>query len=425
MLRIVLTTLMLMLLWAATVIAAPFVGIGRLDIEGTGSAGFAAAARDYTKNHRGNLVLVLIENGGIAETHAMSIGKPVTTETLFQMASVSKWVTAWGVMALVEAGKIDLDAPVSRYLKRWQLPPGDYGNDQVTVRRILSHTAGFDDDLGYCGFAPGKPIQTLEASLTEAADACPLRTGKVHVGEAAGTWRYSGGGYTLLQLLIEEVSGEPFADYMARAVLVPLGMTRSTFRAGAEGSSDIATFFDGSGSVAPHYRYTAAAAASLYASANDLARFAQAHFTGPAGEAPGRSVVSPQALLDMRRAQASIGGIPHWGLGPRLYAPAKTGGFLFGHDGGNVPAINTTVRIDAGSRDAIVALSTGGSSLIAGGTGKASMLGAEWSAQRRSAITAIIVYEEAQRLMRWIVGGALLILIGGLTAGFRKRRRIA
>jgi CubicO group peptidase (beta-lactamase class C family) len=415
--------MLLILVWAALVIAAPFAGVGRMKIDGDGARAFMVAAKSEAIGHRGNLALVLIENKQIAQSHTMSIGKPVTGDTLFQMASVSKWVAAWGVLALVEAGKIDLDAPVSRYLTRWKLPSGAYRNDQVTVRRLLSHTAGLDDDLGYCGFAANQPIQSLEASLTKAADACPLRTGKVHVGEPAGTWRYSGGGYTLLQLLVEEVSGEPFADYMQRAVLNPLGMTRSTYRTGAKGSRNVATFFDGGGSVAPHYRYTAAAAASLYASANDLARFAQAHFVGPAGEVPGRGVVSPRTLLDMRRPQAKIAGIPHWGLGPRLYAAAKDGGFVFGHDGGNVPAINTTVRIDAGSGDAIVALSTGGSSLIGGGGGIASMLGGEWTAQRRAAITPIMIYGEAQRLIRWIVGGMVLIVIGGVIARRRQRRR--
>ena len=73
----------------------------------------------------------------------------------------------------------------------------------------------------------------------------------VRVDEKAGSWRYSGGGYTLLQLLIEEVSGEPFADYMQRTVLAPLGMTRSTYRAGAPGAGDVAEFFDVDGGSAP------------------------------------------------------------------------------------------------------------------------------------------------------------------------------
>ncbi|WP_435416780.1 serine hydrolase domain-containing protein [Parerythrobacter aurantius] len=402
----------LMVIWAVLVTLAPLAGIGGMKIEGTGSDAFVDAAREEARDHRGNLALVLIEDGRVAHLHTMSIGEPVSGDTLFQMASVSKWVTAWGVMTLVEAGKIDLDAPVSRYVKRWKLPRRDYPNEQVTVRRLLSHTAGLTDDLGYCGFSPYAKLQSIEESLTKAADACPLRTGAVRVGEEPGSWRYSGGGYTLLQLMIEEVSGEPFADYMGRAVLKPLGMERSTFRTGAAGAADVAEFFDSDGAAAPHYRYTAAAAASLYSSANDMARFAQAHIEGSAGEAPGRGVISPGLLVSMRVPEAKLLGSPHWGLGLQLFATSTRGGFIYGHNGGNLPAVNNTVRIEAATGDAIVALSTGGKAI-------ASKLGGEWTSQRREAVTPAMIYGTALRLTNpmeallpalWIVGGWGIIL---------------
>jgi CubicO group peptidase (beta-lactamase class C family) len=411
-----------MALWAGIVVAMPLVGVGSLGLEGTDSKGFVDTARTAAADHSGNLALVVIEDGKIAAQQAWSVGRPVSGDTLFQMASVSKWVTAWGVMTLVEAGRVDLDAPVSRYLTRWTLPPAAYPADQVTVRRLLSHTAGLTDDLGYCGFAPGQPLQTLEASLTEAADACPLRTGAVRANDPAGQWRYSGGGYTLLQLLIEEVSGEPFAAYMERAVMRPLGMTRATFRAGAQGAGDVAQFFDSDGGAAPHNRYTAAAAASLYASANDMARFALAHLPGPDGEAPGRGVLSPATLEAMRAPAARKFGTPHWGLGPMLYAASTSGGFIVGHDGGNVPAVNTTVRIEPATGDAIVALSTGGRNIAA-------RLGSEWTRVRRAAITPAMVHSAAMRLFYpgtaltawgWMAGG--WAAIAALALLWRRRR---
>ncbi len=412
-----------MLAWAAFVIAMPLLGIGGLKLEGTGSEAFVKAARDAARDHRGNLALVLIEDGKIAQSRAMSIGKPVSGDTLFQMASVSKWVTTWGVLALVDDGRIDLDAPVSRYLTRWQLPAGDHPTDQVTVRRLLSHTAGLTDDLGYCGFAAGTPIQTLEASLTKAADACPLRTGAVAIEADAGTWRYSGGGFTLLQLLIEEVSGEPFADYMERKVLVPLGMNRSTFRTGEEGRSDLAQFFDSSGGPAPHNHYTAAAAASLYASANDMARFAQAHMRGPRGEVPGRGVIAPESLQALQGVESRLLGMPHWGLGVQHFAESSRGGSIFGHDGGNVPAVSTTVRIEASSGDAIVALSTGGYTI-------APKLGSEWTRQRRAGVTPAMIYGAVMRFTNpfealsawaWLMGGWTAILAASVLVARRNR----
>lgn len=414
--KFAMVALALMLCWAALVIFAPLAGIGGMNVTGTGSNAFANAAREVAKDHRGNLALVLIENGRVAQSHTMSIGKPVSGDTVFQMASVSKWVTAWGVMTLFEAGKVDLDAPVSRYVKRWKLPRGNYPNEHVTVRRLLSHTAGLTDDLGYCGFPPGATLQTIEDSLTEAADACPLRTGAVRVGEQPGSWRYSGGGYTLLQLMIEEVSGEPFADYMERAVLKPLGMYRSTFRAGAAGTPGIAEFFDADGAIVPHYLYTAAAAASLYSSANDMARFVQAHFESPAGEVPGRGLISPVLLASTRLPEAELLGTPHWGLGVQLFATSIRGGFIYGHNGGNLPAVNNTVRIEAATGDAIIALSTGGRAI-------ATKLGGEWTSQRRAAVTPAMIYGAALRLtnpaealllLLWIVGGWGLILASSL-----------
>jgi CubicO group peptidase (beta-lactamase class C family) len=415
--------LLLILLWLIAMIGAGLTGFGRLQIDEPGSAAFVAASRRMLADHKGNLAMVLIEDGRVAGSYAMSAGAPVSEETLFQVASVSKWVAAWGVMTLVEAGRIDLDAPVSRYLTRWQLPPSTHDTDQVTVRRLLSHTAGLTDDLGYCGFATGVPVETLEASLTQAADACPLRTGRVAVGDAPGGWRYSGGGYTLLQLIIEEVSGERFADYMQRAVLMPLGMTRSTYRTGAEGVTGLATFYDSDGSVAPHNHYTAAAAASLYTSANDLARFAQAHLLGDDGVPVGRGVLSPKSVAAMRAPAATMLGEPHWGLGPRLYAASAKGGTIFGHDGGNVPAISTTIRIDSATGDAIVALGSGGDL-------PAAQLGAAWMQQRRGPLTMLDVASTAQRIFQvprligWFAGGVLIILIGGIISHRRARRRL-
>lgn len=399
------------LLWTAMVVAAGALSARPIAVSGAGPDALIDAATREAVDHPGNLALVVIDDGRIAGSYFMSIGQPVDGDTLFQMASVSKWVTAWGVMTLVEAGKIDLDAPVSRYVRRWQLPPAGNNNDQVTVRRLLSHTAGLDDDLGYCGFAAGDALQSLEDSLTAAADACPLRSGAVAANGKAGEWRYSGGGYSLLQLLVEDVSGQPFADYMEEAVFEPLGMNRSTFRAGAPGAENLAEFFDSDGAPAEHFRYTAAAAASLYSSTSDLAAFVNAHRAAANGDVAGRGVLSEASLEVMRSPQASIDGRPHWGLGPRLYAPGRKGGLVIGHDGGNAPAVNTTVRLDTRTGDAIIALSTGG-------TGIASKLGTAWLRQRVDpadlqveSFNPFALLAQAWQLRRWIFGGILAIVL--------------
>lgn len=178
----------------------------------------------------GSFAMILIEDGQIAGSHYVSRGTPVGPQSRFQVASLSKWVTAWGVMKLVQDGRIDLDAPVSTYLTRWKLPDGPFNEDGVTIRRLLSHTAGLGDGLGYQGFGPDETVQTVEESLTRASDASPSAEGAVTVTSPPGaSWNYSGGGYTLLQLLVEEVTGQSFASYMQQAVFTPLGMMDTSF----------------------------------------------------------------------------------------------------------------------------------------------------------------------------------------------------
>ena len=157
--------------------------------------------------------------------------KLVDRNTVFQVASLSKYVSAIGVMKLAQDGKLDLDVPIYEYLTRWHLPKSDFDNSKVTVRRLLSHTAGLTDGLGYAGFENTEDVQTLEASLTKAKDADPGSDGRTVVGIEPGMeWRYSGGGFTLLQLIIEEVSGQSFDAYMKTEIFEPLQMNSSFYK---------------------------------------------------------------------------------------------------------------------------------------------------------------------------------------------------
>ncbi len=416
---IALLTIAALAIWTAVVVLGTLDGWGRPTLAPSGDARAfvsAAKARIDAKSN-GNVAFALIEDGRLQGEHFASIGRPVDRDTLFQVASLSKWVTAWGVMTLVDSGRIDLDAPVSRYLTRWRLPPGAYDNDGVTVRRLLSHTAGLTDGLGYAGFAPDVEPQTLEQSLTRAADASPGADGVVRVGRAPGSgWAYSGGGYTLLQLIVEEVSGEPFDAYMRRAVLEPLGMSRSTFRLADGGAPNLAEIFDADGSPATHYRFTATAAASLYTSTADLTRFIQAHLAGPDGVSPGRGVLRPETLETMRRPHAFQYGAEIWGLGVVIYAPNDAGGFIVGHDGSNAPAINTAARFDPATGDGIVVLVTGNPLL-------ATDLAGDWVFWRTGNVDLLDVLRGARRALLILALGGLAILAAGGVAAWRLRTR--
>jgi CubicO group peptidase (beta-lactamase class C family) len=347
-------------LWSTLVVTWALRGVQTpIATRGDAKAFMAAAVERVKDAGIGNCALALIEDGRIFDSYFYSVGDPINDGTLFQMASVSKWVTSWGVLALVQQGRLELDAPVSRYLTRWRLPPSEFDNDGVTVRRLLSHTAGLTDRLGYFGFPPGTPAQSLEDSLTYATDHTPIADGHARVGYAPGSrWLYSGGGFTLLQLLIEEVTHDRFAHFMQQTVLDPLGMTRSTFDEDAAMARGVATSYSEALVPATHYHFSSPAAAALYSDLTDLARFALAHLPDEDGAAPGRSVLSPQTVAAMRAPAAQLFGRDSWGLGTMLFA--KSGAdHVFGHDGNNFPAINHAIRIDPVTRSGIIILSSG------------------------------------------------------------------
>lgn len=395
------------------------------------AAGLLAAPR-FETSHRGDgmiegairhaggltgaLAVIVIEDGQVAGSHFQSSGEPVNGDTRFQMASVSKWVTAWVVLKLVEQGRLGLDEPVAPHLRRWQLQGSAGDLAAVTPRRLLSHTAGLTDRLGYCGFASPSEVQPLEMSLERASDACPGLAGRVGIGAAPGSiWRYSGGGYGILQLLVEEVTGEPFAEVAAREILIPLGMTRSTFDS-QQASTGLAPSFDAAGQRSPVRYYSNAAAAGFTSTADDMALFALAHLPGPDGEAPGRGILGSESLALMTASQARMLAVPVWGLGVSLYVQRAGHGLVIGHDGGNRPAINTSVRVDLAGRDAIIALATGSPSL-------ASEIGGAWTAPRSTGINPLRVYGAAVRMFPWIAAGVLVILAVGGFQIWRLTRR--
>lgn len=418
-LKIAVAALALLILWAALVLAGAREGWLRPmpAAKGDTAAFLKWAEHQYVSESRGNIAIILLENGLIEQTYFASHGRAVDGDSLFQIASISKWITAWGVMALAEQGLIDLDAPVSQYLTRWQLPAGPFNNEDVTVRRLLSHTAGLTDGLGFLGFEEGQPLPTIEEELTQPRDVMPGASGIVRAGAEPGSaWRYSGGGYLILQLLIEEVTQEPFNDYMQRAVLQPLGMAGSPFV--EPDPSRLVDFYSADGSPAPRYQFTATGAASLYTSATDLTRFLQAQVDGPEGAPPGRGVLSRATLEEMHAPEAFLYGLPVWGLGPTLYAPNGAGGYVIGHDGGNYPAINTTARIDPATGNGIVVLQTGSATL-------AREIGGEWLFWQTGKVgldTLIVL--EARNILIVFASGAILILIGAIVmAGAGRKRR--
>jgi len=377
--------------------------------ESSRPADFAVAAKAMIdRESRGDVVFMLIEDGTVVATEARSKGKPVDANSMFQVASLSKWLSSWGVMALVQDGALDLDKPVSTYLTRWKLPESPW-NDEVTARRLLSHTAGLDDGLGYAGFEREDEVQSPEDSLTKARDASPGANPSVRVAEKPGTsWNYSGGGYTLLQLLVEEVSGKPFDTYMKERVFRPLGMTDTTYVLDDAARARLAPNFDAKGRQKPLLYYSSLAATSAYTSANDLVRFVKAQVPG----AKGGGVLTPATLEQMREPHAQSLGADIWGLGPMLFAANGKGGFIIGHDGDNEPAINTAVRLDPATGDGVIVLETGTPLL-------ATTLGSEWVFWKTGNVDTLLFTLELDTFLNWLAIGALVIVVLGIVLGWR------
>jgi CubicO group peptidase (beta-lactamase class C family) len=226
----------------------------------------------------------------------------VTAATLFQAGSISKPVSAMAALALVEEGKLKLDADINGYLKSWKVPGNEHtAKTPVTLEELLSHTAGLTVH-GFPGYAAGAPLPTVPQVLDGAP---PANTAPVRVDLDPGTqYRYSGGGYTIAQLAMVDVTGQAFPALLQRLVLGPLGMKESTFDQPLPASlvSSAAAGYSGDGKPVAGKRhvYPEMAAAGLWTTPSDLARFAigiqrmLAGGKGPLTKAMAENMVKPR-----------------------------------------------------------------------------------------------------------------------------------
>lgn len=300
--------------------------------------------------------VAVIENGRVIMARGFGMADaarkvPVTAATLFNIGSTSKSVSAWGAMRLVDEGKIGLDDPVQRRVTRWHFPVSSFSADGVTLRRLLSHTAGLSVS-GYRGWGPDDVIPSLEQSLSGDDNGA----GAVSIVATPGSgWSYSGGGYTLMQLLVEEVTSRHFADYMRDAVLRPLGMTDGSFALTPIVLRKASRAYDELGEETPTPRLAELAAAGMYASIRDMACYGLASI----GDARATRVLKPSTLDLMTAPAPATNG--QWGLGYAIQAAGK--GFpdsveRVGHDGGN-RGWQTFFWVSRARRDGLIVLTNG------------------------------------------------------------------
>lgn len=275
-----------------------------------------AVAALMTKRKINGLSLAVIQDGAIVKAQGYGFtdaaGKsPITTTTLFQAGSISKPVSALGLLALVEKGRLPLDADVNTALKSWKVPENDLtSQEKVTLRRLLSHSAGLTVH-GFPGYAVGTPQPTLVQVLDGEK---PANTPAIRVDLLPGSkWRYSGGGYTVAQQLAIDASGQAFPAFMQATVLKPLGMAASTF---AQPLPEAQAALTATGHLPTGFRpvpgrwhiYPEMAAAGLWTTPTDLARFAIAVQDAFAGRAtPVISAALTREMLTKQKGDFGLG----------------------------------------------------------------------------------------------------------------------
>lgn len=222
----------------------------------------------------------------------------MTVEAVYRVESISKPLTAWGVMRLVERGLVDLDAPVQQYLGNWVLPESQYALQDVTVRRLLSHNAGMPLGSFNLEFPPQGHIPSLRAHLSQEA----------HLVKEPGLgFLYANTGFNLLELLVESVTGQEFAAYMDQEVLKPLGMQNSSFTWDEAFNPVIPTGYDLKGKPVPLYVYPSKASGGLFATVEDIARFTSAGITG--AHTSNQTVLDEESLRMLHTPQVNVSGI--------------------------------------------------------------------------------------------------------------------
>jgi len=285
------------------------------------------------KNNVPGLAVAVIQNGKITSIQCIGYAdvatkKKITPQTIFNIGSISKVISAWGFMQLTEKSLAKLDEPVNQSLTRWQLPQSSYDVSKVTLRRILSHTAGLSVH-GYGGSEQGTKLLSLEESLNGKTK----RNGEsVYLINEPGTkWEYSGGGYTLAQLFLEERTKEKFADYMKKNVFQPLGLADTNYEWTEGMKVCSATAYDTLGNAIKNRIFTEQAAAGLQTTVLDLAHFAELSIATDSRKL--NKVLRPETIQLMQQPVFPYSNEGESGLGYRFmnYEGLRT----VGHTGEN------------------------------------------------------------------------------------------
>ena len=307
------------------------------------------------------LSVAVIHNGVIEWATGFGVkqlgGAPVSADTLFQAGSISKPVAAMSALRQVQEKKLSLDADVNTVLVSWKVPDNPAANAKpVTLRELLTHTAGLTVH-GFPGYASTSPVPTLLQVLDgqKPANTAPIRL----ESEPGSKWNYSGGGYTVMQQILLDVTKEAFPKLMQETVLGPVGMTHSTYEQPlpTDLQPQAATpYWNGTPIPGGAHTYPEMAAAGLWTTASDVARYCieiQRSLTGKANR------VLSQDLTQ----QMVTPGTGNWGLG--LGIGGSTTDPYFSHGGVNAGFESLFVAYEHHGDGAVIMVNAQGGTALA------------------------------------------------------------
>ena len=338
--------------------------------------------------HVPGVSIAVVHNGVIEWARGYGVrqigGPPVTAETLFQAGSISKPIAAMAVLHLVQEGKLSLDSDVNAALTSWKIPASPAApNATVTLRELLTHTAGFTVH-GFPGYAADAPVPTLVQVLNGEK---PANTGPIRLESVPGSkWNYSGGGYTVMQQLVLDVVKEPFPKLLHDTVFVPIGMSHSTDAQPlpSDGQKNAATPYhaDGTPVAGGAHTYPEMAAAGLWTTPSDIGRYIKENQQSLLGKA--NHVLSPEVTQQMMTP-----GKGHWGLGLEIGgSPANP---YFSHGGVNEGFESLFVGYEKSGEGAVVMTNAQGGSRLAAEIMSSIAVAYDWPDFRPSLRTMIKV----------------------------------
>jgi CubicO group peptidase (beta-lactamase class C family) len=275
---------------------------------------------------------------------------PATQHTMYSLASISKPITATGLMILKERGRVELDRPINEYLGEAKIAVRVGKPAEATVRRVANHTAGlplhyqfFYEDESYRAPSRDETIRRYGNCVTAPGE----------------RYQYSNLGYGILDHVITRVSGRSYADFMREEVFLPLGLTHTSVNIGPGLEKYQAIRYSGDGTPIPFYDFDHPGGSAVYASAHDLVRFGMFHLKAHLSDQ--KAILKDETIDEMQLATVDMG--PNTGYGIGWVTTQYSGGRRRVEHSGGMGGVSTLLRLYPAEKIAIVVLGNASSTL--------------------------------------------------------------